>query len=104
MGTLLREVDESQVYFEEIAKILKVKPKVTEIENAKELDFKGGQIEFKDVHFKYEEGVGEQLFKGINFVIEKGKQTAIVGSSGFGKTTIFNLIVKNLKNIQVSAI
>ena len=48
-----------------------------------------GEIVFKDVSFAYEEG--KPVLKNINFVSEVGSVTALVGSSGSGKTTIAGL-------------
>ena len=61
----------------------------------KEYVCKGGKIEFKNVHFSFkpQKKDAKYLFKDLNLVIEPHKQTALVGPSGFGKTTIFNLIV-----------
>ena len=52
-----------------------------------------GLIEFKDVKFKYREDEDYTL-KGLNLVIEPNKKTAIVGRSGNGKSTIFNLLLR----------
>lgn len=49
-----------------------------------------GNIQFKDVRFGYKEN--EEVLKGINLTINKGKTLAIVGSTGAGKTTIVNLL------------
>ncbi len=51
-----------------------------------------GNIEFKDVHFSYNEN--EPVLKGLNIKFEPQKMTAIVGKSGSGKTTILSLISK----------
>lgn len=48
-----------------------------------------GDIEFKDVHFSYEE---KSILEGIDLKIEAGKMLALVGPSGGGKTTFCNLI------------
>lgn len=48
-----------------------------------------GDIEFKDVHFSYEE---KSILEGIDLNIEPGKMLALVGPSGGGKTTFCNLI------------
>ncbi len=50
-----------------------------------------GEIEFRDVSFKYE-GTDKYVFKNLNLKIEKGQSVAIVGPSGAGKTTICNMI------------
>ncbi|MDV4150500.1 ABC transporter ATP-binding protein [Clostridium sp. AL.422] len=48
-----------------------------------------GEIEFKDVHFSYDE---KNILEGIDLKIEAGKMLALVGPSGGGKTTFCNLI------------
>ena len=49
-----------------------------------------GDIKFKDVTFAYEEGV--DVIKNISFDAPKGSVTALVGSSGSGKSTIAGLV------------
>jgi len=49
-----------------------------------------GTVEFKDVDFSYEEG--KPVLRGVNFLAEPGTVTALVGSSGSGKSTIISLI------------
>jgi len=56
--------------------------------------FKGdlkGQLEFKDVFFRYP-SAEEDLLKNINFTAKPGQTTAIIGSTGSGKSTMINLI------------
>jgi ABC-type multidrug transport system fused ATPase/permease subunit len=48
-----------------------------------------GDIEFKNVSFAYEEG--KEVVKNINFTAPSGSVTALVGTSGSGKTTIAGL-------------
>lgn len=50
-----------------------------------------GSIDFDDVEFAYEQGVS--VLKGISFKAEAGKTTALVGSSGSGKSTILSLVL-----------
>jgi subfamily B ATP-binding cassette protein MsbA len=49
-----------------------------------------GTVEFKDVDFSYEEG--KPVLKGVSFRADPGTVTALVGSSGSGKSTIISLI------------
>jgi len=51
-----------------------------------------GRVEFKNVHFSY--SAEREILKGISFTLEPGKVTAIVGSSGAGKTTAVDLLMK----------
>lgn len=49
-----------------------------------------GLIEFRDVHFGYNED--EEVIKGISFTVQPGETVAIVGATGAGKSTIINLL------------
>lgn len=49
-----------------------------------------GQVRFEDVHFQYEEG--KPVLRGISFESAPGSVTALVGSSGSGKSTTIGLI------------
>jgi ABC-type multidrug transport system fused ATPase/permease subunit len=49
-----------------------------------------GDVEFRNVSFAYEEG--KEVLKNINFVSPAGSVTALVGTSGSGKTTIAGLV------------
>ena len=65
---------------------------IKDIENAKKFDSnKKGLVEFKNVSFKYIDSDTEVL-TDINFVAKPGEVTAIIGSTGSGKSTIVNLI------------
>ncbi|MEP7031286.1 MAG: ABC transporter ATP-binding protein, partial [Pseudolabrys sp.] len=50
------------------------------------------RLEFDDVHFAYRSA--ESVLRGISFVAEPGKMTALVGPSGGGKSTVFNLLLR----------
>ncbi len=57
----------------------------------KDLKLIEGNIEFKEVSFKYE-GSTNNILDKINLKIRSGEMTALVGHSGAGKSTIMNLI------------
>ncbi|HEX8246942.1 MAG TPA: ABC transporter ATP-binding protein [Pyrinomonadaceae bacterium] len=50
-----------------------------------------GTIDFENVYFEYEENV--PVLKGVTFHSEAGRTTALVGSSGSGKSTILSLVL-----------
>jgi len=52
-----------------------------------------GEIEFKNVSFKYPKA-SNNVLTNLNFKINKGETLAIVGSTGCGKSTLVNLIVR----------
>ncbi|AKP53900.1 ABC transporter ATP-binding protein [Cyclobacterium amurskyense] len=53
-----------------------------------------GRVAFENVHFEYESGT--EIIKGVDFIAEPGTVTALVGSSGSGKTTISGLVASFL--------
>ena len=74
---------------ERIFEILDAEEFITEKENAIEIkDFKDS-IEYKDVHFSYGK---DEVLKGINLKIPKGRFVALVGESGGGKSTMADLL------------
>ncbi len=59
--------------------------------DAKSIDLKNSDIEFKNVNFSYE--IDEiKTLKSVNLEFKGGKMTSLVGHSGSGKSTILNLI------------
>jgi len=55
-------------------------------------------VEFKNVYFKYRKDDNDLVLKGLNMKVEANKKVAIVGSSGGGKSTIFNLLLRYFDN------
>lgn len=53
-----------------------------------------GNIEFKDVWFRYPTRADDWVFKGLNLKINENESIAIVGESGCGKSTLVNLILR----------
>lgn len=75
-----------------INEILDTEPKIKDKEETKKFDSnKKGLVEFKDVSFRYPDADTE-ILEDINFTAEPGQTTAIIGSTGSGKSTIVNLI------------
>lgn len=74
-----------------INEILETEPGITDPPATRQ-DFKGrGFIEFRDVSFSYK-GAEEPALKNITFSAKPGEITAIIGSTGSGKSTLVNLI------------
>ncbi|RLL89058.1 multidrug ABC transporter ATPase [Petrotoga sp. HKA.pet.4.5] len=74
-----------------IKEVLETKPTITEPDNPVLLKSKEGTVSFKNVTFKYE-GAEKPVLRNISFEAKPGKTTAIVGSTGSGKSTLINLI------------
>ena len=82
---------QSSVSIKRIKKLLRIK------EEEKQRGIKPilkGNIEFKNVYFKYNK---KYNLENINFKINSGEKVVIIGESGSGKTTLINLIHKNYK-------
>jgi ATP-binding cassette subfamily B protein len=60
-----------------------------------------GDLEFKDVHFSYKQGV--PVLKGVSFKLDAGHTMAVVGHTGAGKTSIIS-ILNRLYEIESGAI
>jgi subfamily B ATP-binding cassette protein MsbA len=56
------------------------------------LTITNAKVEFNDVRFGYRPG--ETVIRGMTFAAEPGRMTALVGPSGGGKTTVFNLLLR----------
>jgi len=75
-----------------ILPVIDEKSKLIENKNDLEIEINKGDIEFKDVFFKYDEERTKSTLNSVNLKISGGKMTSIVGHSGAGKSTILNLI------------
>jgi ATP-binding cassette subfamily B protein len=73
-----------------IYEILDMVPHQRDLPDARALAIGAAKIEFKNVRFAYNNG--DDILKGVSFVAEGGKTTALVGPSGAGKSTVISLI------------
>lgn len=102
MGTIFRNLDESQVNVEDLFMIMRMKNAIIEKPDAKPLQLSKGDINFDNVQYSYTKeekdgkNIKETLFKNISFTLKGGQTNAIVGPSGFGKSTMFNMIFRIL--------
>lgn len=74
-----------------IDEVVNTKSSVTDSENAEEFKAKDGVVEFKNVAFRYP-GAEENVISDISFTARPSQTTAIIGSTGSGKSTLVNLI------------
>jgi ATP-binding cassette, subfamily B, bacterial len=77
--------------FERFMEVLEVEPDIQDVPDAIDLTHVQGNVEFKNVSFKYKEG-HDYVLKNISLDIKVGEYIALVGSSGVGKTTLCSLI------------
>lgn len=74
-----------------IDEVLRTKASIMDKENPEKLTEHKGVIRFEHVNFRYP-GAEADVLEDIDFTAEPGKTTAIIGSTGCGKSTLVNLI------------
>ncbi len=101
---------------EKIFTIFDIAPSVQDEPDAIEIDEVKGEIEFRNVWFRYVEN--EWVLQDVSFRVEAGQMAAFVGSTGSGKSTILSLLCRNydiqkgeilvdginIKNIRISSL
>ena len=75
-----------------ILPVIDEKSELVENENDTQIKITSGDIEFKNIFFKYDKEKGNNVLNSVNIKMLGGKMTSIVGHSGAGKSTILNLI------------
>lgn len=78
------------VLLDRIRGLFEEKPTITDAPGAVAAFDTGADITLRDVRFSYSDD--QPLFDGLNMVFEGGKVSAIVGSTGSGKTTVLSLL------------
>ena len=76
---------------ERIDEVVCTKSSIQDAAEPEHLDEHSGRVCFQHVNFRYP-GAEEDVLHDINFVAEPGQTTAIIGSTGCGKSTLVNLI------------
>ncbi|WP_413375662.1 ABC transporter ATP-binding protein [Alkalihalobacillus sp. 1P02AB] len=85
------QLQEGLTGFQRFMEIMKMKPTIENKPNAKVLKDVSGEIEFKQVSFRYDEHLNDVFFN-LSLHIRSGEYVALVGPSGVGKTTLYSLI------------
>jgi len=81
----------AQVSAKRVLEIINTEQVVNDPANPQNLDKTRGDIEFRNVSFKFPGAEGDAV-TDISFTAESGKMTAFVGSTGSGKSSVINLI------------
>ncbi|NMR30700.1 ABC transporter ATP-binding protein [Crystallibacter degradans] len=92
MGTFMAMmIPRASVCAERIGEVLGVKPSVHEPEQPLQPADKAGVVEFRNVSFAYP-GAEAPVLNDVSFTARPGQTTAIVGSTGSGKSTLISML------------
>lgn len=89
LGWLTNMLAQNKASTKKIFKILDIDPEIKNSDNPIKPSMIKGDIEFKNVSFKYN---SEEVLKNINFKVRKGMTVAVMGTTGSGKSSLINLI------------
>jgi len=89
LAKLNTRVQEGMAAADRVFDIIEMESDIVEPDVPRDLKAGNHSVNFKDVHFKYEE---DMVLKGINLNVAAGEILALVGMSGGGKTSLVNLI------------
>ena len=90
----LLQLSRAQACAHRINEVLRTEPSVEDKPGAKAqaLPAPRGQVEFRDVSFRYVAGTGDDVLSHISFTVKPGSFVALVGGTGTGKSSLVNLI------------
>jgi subfamily B ATP-binding cassette protein MsbA len=91
IGGLATAVQEGEASLQRFYAVLDETPGVGDSPDAITLPAGDGRVSFENVDFTY---AGAPALDGLTFTVEPGQTLALVGPSGAGKTTVFNLIAR----------
>jgi ATP-binding cassette subfamily B protein len=94
MTMMFQIIPRTAVSAKRIVEVLECEPAIADPANPKTpREDRKGRIEFKDVSFRYR-GADTDALTNISFALEPGQTGAVIGSTGSGKTTIANLLLR----------
>lgn len=86
-------IPRAQASARRINEVLNVEPAIRDQSTVNTVDAMRGQVQFNDVTFRYD-GAEKPAVANVSFVAERGKMTAIIGSTGAGKSTLVRMIMR----------
>ena len=93
VSELIDMTSRGKASLERLGELLDAKVAVKDREGARELKNVRGDIEFRNLTFRYPDGETDVL-KDVSFTIKAGENVGLVGKTGCGKTTLVDLILR----------
>jgi ABC-type multidrug transport system fused ATPase/permease subunit len=94
LGDIYAQLQKTIGASDRILEILGDPSEVDIYENETKASLAFGAIDLRDIHFSYPSRPSVEILKGISFTIEPGQKIAIVGTSGTGKSTLAQLMMR----------
>ena len=94
LGDIYAQLQKTIGASDRILEILGDPSEVDIYENETKASLAFGAIDIQDIHFSYPSRPSVEILKGISFTIEPGQKIAIVGTSGTGKSTLAQLMMR----------
>ena len=94
LGDIYAQLQKTIGASDRILEILGDPSEVDIYENETKASLAFGAINLQDIHFSYPSRPSVEILKGISFTIEPGQKIAIVGTSGTGKSTLAQLMMR----------
>lgn len=93
VSELIDMTSRGKASLERISELLDAKPDVKDKDGVIDLEDVKGEIEFRNLTFRYPDGEYDAL-KNVSFVIKPGESVGVVGKTGSGKTSLVDLILR----------
>lgn len=93
IASLATNLQEGLAAAERLFSVLDARPSVTQSPAAQPLVVERGEVGFHRVSFRYQ-GAERNAIDQLNLTVPAGKKVALVGHSGGGKSTVFNLLLR----------
>jgi ATP-binding cassette subfamily B protein len=93
LTTVYQTIQKADVALDEIFSIIDIQEHLGDAPDAREVSHVHGDVDFKNVKFRYED-LARPILDGIDLTVKAGQTLAIVGPSGSGKTTMMALLMR----------